>query len=428
MRRLRSRYLGAVSVLAILLAVPSHAQQMFRAIEGGALGNVESGSVGAHWNDYDRDGDLDLMLARRQYQQNVLLDNNDGGAFSTVQGVITEALDDSNSLAWGDYDHDGDPGLYVLNTGGSEGGTNRLFQNTEDGFVEILEGPHVTDIGRSQSANWVDFDNDLDLDLFVTNAAGQNNVLYRNDGGTFVALTESVVAKDGSASFGSVWGDIDNDGDQDLVVAVRGAPDLVYLNAGEGEFEQRSLEGTEDGSGMAVTLPDIDGDGRLDLLITQGAGLQTQRDRLYQNVGQESGWLKVRTTGLESNRAGIGAHVYVKAEIGGVARWQLREVSAMSGRNAQSGNGVHFGLGDATMVDSIVVRWPSGIEQVIEAVEPNQTLDIVEAGTVGGEPTVKDEVSLVFGFRHAYPNPAQTSVSLDIVLTVLGLYVSRCSI
>jgi len=60
------------------------------------------------------------------------------------------------------------------------------------------------------------------------------------------------------------------------------------------------------------------------------------------------------------------------------------------------------------MVDSIVVRWPSGIEQVIEAVEPNQTLDIVEAGTVGGEPTVKDEVSLVLGFRHAYPNPAQT--------------------
>ena len=97
---------------------------------------------------------------------------------------------------------------------------NFLYRNNQEaGFVKITSGPVVNDGGSSYGSSWGDFDNDGDLDLFVANER-ENNFLYRNDGsGNFAKITNGPVVNDGGSSYGSSWGDYDNDGDLDLFVA-----------------------------------------------------------------------------------------------------------------------------------------------------------------------------------------------------------------
>lgn len=361
--------------------------------------------------DYDGDGDLDIALARRFGVPDVLVRNEGGFVFVPFDDALPASSDDGATLAWGDYDNDGDPDLLVANSLNGTG-RNVLYENTGESFVRRGIGPVVAPPGRWQSVNWVDIDNDLDLDLFVSNFAG-NNALYRNTGESFEWLADNVVSNDGLPSVGSGWADVDNDGDQDLVLAVRNGPERLYVNDGSGAFTETILDESKNGLGMAIVFIDYDDDGRLDILVANGAATATeQRNWVYRNVSDGSNWLKVQPIGSLSNRSGIGAHIKVKATIDGESQWQLRAMQAKSGRLAQAGPWVHFGLGDAVTVDSVVVEWPSGIEQSLGAVAVNQTLTIPEEGVVNsvGDPAAPE----FFGIREVYPNPASQSATLVI--------------
>jgi hypothetical protein len=392
-------------------------QRIFRNRTEGfsASGSIQASDVrDIDFADFDGDGDLDIALARRFGAPDLLIRNEGGFVFTVLNGALPGSTDDALSPVWGDYDNDGDPDLYMLNSTNGGSGLNVLYQNTGEGFVRVSGGPHVTTPGRWQSANWVDFDNDLDLDLFVSNFSG-NNALYRNDEGEFVALSDNVVSNDGLSSLGSGWADVDNDGDQDLLLAVRNGAELLYVNDGTGNFTQRTLGGDDDGYSVAVAVSDYNDDGWLDVLVTNGGSNRAQQDQVYKNVSSGAGWLKVRPVGVLSNRSGIGAHIKVRAVINGEMRWQLREMQAKSGRFAQSGPWVHFGLGDAAIVDSVVVEWPSGITQAMGGVDINQTLTVEESGeaaTVGDE--VESAVPEPFGIREVYPNPTVRGGTLVI--------------
>ncbi len=342
----------------------------------------------------------------------VLMRNEGGFEFSILDSALPGSSDDGATLAWGDYDNDGDPDLFVANSlGGS--GLNVLYENTGESFVRSGVGPLVTTPGRWQSANWVDVDNDLDLDLFVSNFAG-NNALYQNTGEGFRALADNVISNDGLPSIGSGWADIDNDGDQDLVLAVENGTARLYVNGGAGSFTEQILGGDDGGNSMAIAISDYDDDGRLDILVANGArAARAQLNRIYHNVSDGGNWLKVQLVGVLTNHSGIGAHIKVKATINGESRWQLRPMQSKSGRLVQSGPWVHFGLGDATVADSVVVEWPSGIEQSLGSVAINQTLTIQEEGTVSSE--ADSAVPEPFGIREVYPNP--TSQGATFVLS-----------
>ncbi len=359
----------------------------FTKITAGAIVNDGGNSTAGSWADYDNDGDLDLFVAN--WNENNFLYRNDGptgaGQVITFTKITTGAIvnDGGHSFSpgWSDYDNDGDLDLFVPNNAGDK---NFLYRNDVPqgaGFTKITSGPIVTEGGNSISGSWGDYDNDGDLDLFVTNERVDNNFLYRNDGhGNFTKITTGVIVNVGGSSLSSTWGDYDNDGDLDLFVANgfnQSENNFLYQNNGDGSFT-RITEGNivnDGGRSYACAWGDYDNDGDLDLFVANWGG---ENNFLYRNDGNANGWINIRCIGTASNKSAIGARVRAKALINGVPVWQMQEISAQPGSQSQNSLNVEFGLGNAGMIDSIRIEWPSGIVQDTANVAVNQFLTITE--------------------------------------------------
>ena len=308
------------------------------------------------------------------------------GVFTSItNNLVGTATEDSFDAAWADYNNDGRPDLFVAVS--SDPPTNRLYLNLGGGsFAQVTSGSIVTDSAHSFGCAWADYDNDGYLDLFV--AARGNNFLYHNNGdGTFTRMTSDVVGSIASDLAGfdqCAWGDYDNDGFIDLFVTHDehgDGPDmnLLYHNNGDGSFT-RILTGSlvnDAGHRWGCAWGDYDNDGFLDLFVAKGADAGSQNNDLYRNNGNRNNWLKVKCVGTVSNRSAIGAKVRAKATIGGKTFWQLREISTGSGLSKNPLE-AHFGLGDATNVDTLRIEWPSGIVQEFPNVAAKQFLTITE--------------------------------------------------
>ena len=415
------------------------------------LNNGNGTGGGPAWADYDNDGDLDLAIA--QFSGGVKLFRNDGGA--TFTDVTTTPLRYANAatcIAWGDYDRDGNVDLYVS----CYGYANRLFRNSGYGtFTDVAPGTPLADTSFGEGVAWGDYDNDGDLDLYLANSGGGGyaNKMFRNDNGTFVDATTGPLG-DTSDSRGVAWGDYDNDGDLDLYIANLGFPSKLLRNDGGGSFQDVTPYALQFG-GAGVAWGDYDNDGDLDLVTARFGGtnalfrndgsswanatcgpvggmtlwrgqypscawadydgdgdidiFMTSRSRedfgrnmlLRNNVGSGNRWLQVRLVGVQSNRAAIGARVRVFA--GG--RTQLRELSGGSGWGSQDALGANFGLGAASIVDSLQIRWPSGTVQVLRNLAVNQRITVTEgqAMTVKGGATV--DAGPLFALDAISPNP-----------------------
>src|SRR5204863_8840753 len=116
------------------------------------------------------------------------------------------------------------------------------------------------------------------------------------------------------------------------------------------------------GLGFGCAWGDYDNDGFLDLIVARRGGTTGSRNWLYRNDGNSNGWIKFRLAGTVSNRSAIGAKVRVKATIGGRTFWQMREINSGGGNNAVP-LVAHFGLGNATNVETLRIEWPSGTVQ-----------------------------------------------------------------
>lgn len=324
---------------------------------------------GASWVDYDNDGWLDLFVATFfSTNFNFLFHNNGDGTFTRASGnpVVQEAAS-SVSGVWGDYDNDNRPDLFVANTNGEN---NSLYHNDGGGnFTKITTGDVVNDGGYSVGASWGDYDNDGWLDLFVANAANGNNFLYRNNGnGSFTKITDGNIVSSGGHSHGSAWADYDNDGWLDLLVANdQEQNEGLYRNEGDGTFTPVSNAITQSGgSTFGASWADYDGDGDPDLWLNNRGN---EDPALFNNArGQCQSSLRLKLVGTRSNRSAIGAKVLVKSGVYGDAFWQTREITAQSGGGIGGQNELKllFGLGDALVADSVIIRWPSGYVQVLE--------------------------------------------------------------
>ena len=245
--------------------------------------------------------------------------------------------------------------------------------------------PPVADGGASRGVSWGDLDNDGDFDLFVTNYA-EASFLYLNDGaGSFVRRTMGPEVTAVAPSQGSSWGDFDNDGDLDLVVANEGANNFLYENEG-GTFTATGEAPTLDaGFSWAAAWADVQGDGFLDLLITNITG----PNFFYENAGNGNHWLQLRLVGTVSPRTPFGAVATLSATIDGETVVQTRHLASQSGFLAQQPAILHFGLGDATAVDSLQIRWPAGGVQTVAVPAVDQRLTVVE-NPLGEEPIFAD--------------------------------------
>jgi hypothetical protein len=368
--------LGTITGLTLAVA-----QVSFTRILEGAIAQDTGLSIGCAWGDYDNDGYPDLIVADAWGAINRLYHNNGDGTFSRVtEGTIASDPGDSAAPVWGDYDNDGDLDLFVTSF---DPPRDCFYRNEGDGhFTKVTEGAWVTDSGRGVGAAWGDYDNDGFLDLFVANASfGGNvrNLLYRNTGtGAFDRVTSGTIATDTGLFLSCAWGDYDNDGFLDLFVGSLGAANALYRNNGDGTFGKVTAGSivNDPGDSSGCAWADYDNDGFLDLFV---ANATEQLNFLYHNDGSTNQWLKIKCVGGPSNRAAIGAKIRVQIQNGlGASVWQMREISGGSGYGSQNSLIAHFGLGSATNAQTIRIEWPSGIVQTLADVAAKQLLTVTE--------------------------------------------------
>jgi len=341
---------------------------------------VSRGGNIASWGDFDNDGNLDLFVAS---DPTALYQNNGDSTFINV--ASDDLFYGGIAYNWVDYDNDGDLDLFIVN--GDPDQNNFLFRN-DNGleFTRITIGDIGNDLGSSAGGSWGDYDNDGDLDLFVANGGGvanQNNFLYQNNGdGTFIKITSGGIVNDGGYSYSSSWGDFDNDGDLDLFITNNGGGieqfNFLYSNNGDGTFAkvETGILVNNASFSLGSSWADYDNDGDLDLFVANDG----PDNFLYENNGNNNNWINIKCVGTLSNTSAIGAKVRVKANIFGNDTWQMNEISGQTGGGLGSQNSLNaeFGLGDASVIDSIIIEWPNSENWDTINIEMNRFITIVE--------------------------------------------------
>lgn len=254
-------------------------------------------TYGVNWVDYDADGYDDIFLVNDG--PNMLFKNNKDGTFKRITtGRIVTDDEPSRSASWADYNNDGHIDCFVAN--GVKDVYNSLYKNNGDGtFSKITDGNIVEDYGDYRNAAWADFDNDGDLDLYVTEVSEEYpNILYINDGTDhFTKSTDRVIGSKGDRTYNCGWCDFDNDGDVDIYLANQGA-NVLYEQIRPGEFSPVAANRIETNMGSAVSCSwgDYDNDGWMDVFVVN----YDMPNCLYRNNGNGS-FSKVAAPGIATD-------------------------------------------------------------------------------------------------------------------------------
>jgi uncharacterized repeat protein (TIGR01451 family) len=269
----------------------SHIAKVYRNDGEGTFSDISAGLTGVMqgsgvWGDYDSDGDLDILLAGHNGTTPIakVYRNNGSGSFTDISAGLTGAY--MSSGAWGDYDNDGDLDILLTGHDGVWGYRSYVYRNDGGGSFNLSTGLRGVD---HSSVAWGDYDNDGDLDILLAGESFMGFVteLYRNDGGgTFTYISVDMVKPGRNASL--AWGDYDSDGDLDILIAgsTSGGTSQtakIYRNDGGDMFTDISAGLTGVGWGFA-TWGDHDNDGHLDVLLAGDDG-PSYIAKVYRNNG-----------------------------------------------------------------------------------------------------------------------------------------------
>ncbi|MFZ1687357.1 MAG: FG-GAP-like repeat-containing protein [Flavobacteriales bacterium] len=323
--------------------------------------------------DVDNDGQLDAFVCNLDGQSRPY--RNSGGLVGADQSLINTLAAAGNSAAiWCDYDADGDADLYITKgldgaLPGSPERVNLLYRNDGGGtFTEVGLAAGIADDEQGGSTLFEDFDNDGDFDAFIKNVAGQNRFMLNNGNGTFTDIIGSTGIYPLAFGIDEILAaDFDNDGWVDLILP---SPTGTYRNNGDLTFSLMASVPNNGGVG------DLNDDGWLDLVF----GFN-----IYFNNGGTNHWVKVELDGLQSNNNGIGSRI----ELYGSWGRQIHEVRSGEGFAHMNSLHAHFGIGSATAIDSMVVRWPSGTVTHVPQPAIDQLHVIPEAECIGAPAVIQ---------------------------------------
>jgi hypothetical protein len=407
--------------------------------KAGVGGSGKAWGSGCAFVDYDRDGKIDIFVANYvdfdlttapgpgdrpnciwkgapvmcgprglPPAKNVLYHNRGDGTF---EDVTTEAhIDQTNghyalSVSTFDYDNDGWPDIYVA----CDSTASILYHNNHDGKftdIAVIAGAAFNEDGRAQAgmgSTIADYNGDGWLDIFKTNFSDDTSTLYRNNGdGTFsdVTTASGLGLHTKYLGWGAMFFDFDNDGWPDLLL-VNGhvypevdkyklgssyqEPRILYHNNGNGTFSDISEQAGEGittlSSSRGLAIGDLWNNGQLSAVISN---MNARNSLLVNQIRYPNHWIAFKTTGMTSNRDGIGARITVRAG----KRLLVDEVRSGSSYDSNNDMRVHFGLGDATKLDSVEVRWPSGLTERFD----NLAMDKINEVKEGTGASVKSDL------------------------------------
>ncbi len=388
----------------------------FTQITIGAIVNNGGSSEAAAWGDYDRDGWIDLFVANNYGENNFLYHNNGNGTFTRITtGSIVNDGGASRGCSWGDYDNDKWLDLIVVNY--QSGENDFLYHNNGNGtFTKITSGPPVTDGLWGSGCCWGDYDNDGYLDLFVTNNNSHCQLYHNNGNGSFSTVSGGPSTESGLC-YGCSWGDYDADGYLDLFVAKQGSYNTLYKNNNGANFTKITNETPtqEGGNSVAGAWGDYTGDRKLDLFVTNN--FLNSVNFLYQNIGTSGNQILLKLKGCltptgRSNTSGIGTRIKIRKG----SQTFIREVCGGMGMGSQDMIWQHIGLGNITIIDSIIVYWPSGNIQKLTNVAANQTL-LIDECLLGIESEV---IPVKFELNQNYPNPFNPTTTIEYSIEKAG--------
>jgi len=383
---------------------------------------TECGAAAA-WADYDNDSYLDLGISTQYIKfspvknNNALYKNNQDGTFTKQSNTLTEQVTQQGGVTWADYDKDGDQDAVFA--AGYEFQSSWLFTNTGSDFDTL----RILSSEDTKGASWGDYDNDGDLDLLFTisganldaGAVAQENVLFRNDNGTFTQVSAGELTSDTLYTYTSAWGDYDNDGDLDVFIGNSGGQSEIqksylYVNNGDGTFS-KLLNTVLSDSGTYVRVAawaDYDNDGDLDLMTGRDG-----KNRFFINqINNGNHFLSIQLKGSKVNSAAIGCIVKVKATINGTAVWQMRDISGQTGFGGQNSLRAHFGLGDATVADSVVVIWSGTTDTTFAVNVAADQFIIYDEADLPSAVSAQHTTPGKFVLEQNYPNPFNPTTTI----------------
>ncbi len=286
---------------------------------GSSVGMPQAGSHelrGLSWGDFDGDGFIDLLGGSTATAKPTIVLRNDGGTrFTDVAATIGLTIPgrSARQTNWIDFDNDGDLDVYAADRQGE----NTLFRNDKGRFTRVFAGVGPTDARPTVGACWLDMDSDGDLDLYLANQSGATDAMWRNDGTAFVdvastlGMTGPARSKD-EGGVGCAIGDYDNDGDFDIFAPNYGH-NLLYRNNGNGTFTDvgKAVGVGVENHAVGADWGDYDNDGDLDLSVISyegPVGGQTPLNALFRNDGA-AGFVNVLTRDSPLNAGDHGVQL-----------------------------------------------------------------------------------------------------------------------
>lgn len=348
--------------------------------------------------DINNDGHLDAFVCHDVGPNQFYLNDGSGNLLHNQGGLGDSPSGGNYASLWTDYDNDGDIDLFIskCNGGGAAASAryNQLHQN--DGFgnysdVSIASG--LYDPIQTWSSAWGDFDNDGWMDVYVGASSfvdGSHKLMHNNQDGTFTDITAGTgIDTFTSTGIEHITHDFNNDGFLDIF----SAGNTILINNQDLTFTPVVLNFSVGAVG------DLNNDGFLDVFNSNG--------NWYSNDGNLNNWIKINTIGDTNNPAGsningIGARIEIQSALGN----QIREVRSGEGFRHMSSLTIHFGLGTDTSITQIIITWPSGIVDTITNPAINTTLNVVEGATLSVSEFSDENFSI-------FPNPSKDYISLQ---------------